>query len=203
MKQPEYSKVDGIIVLGRGNSLNGPSELTLENADFAILHLLAGRADFTMATGYGPDADVDYPVSEAGAIAERISSVLPEHPIFTETDSTNTFENILNIKAFFEEQMLTTSGLKLAIVAGAGHAKRAASVARIIMPETSFNVWPSYEQSFPERSREAVQRLVTYAVTRSVQPADEDGVLKAAQYYDQLFGSLKGKKITGRIHSGR
>ncbi|MEZ6330525.1 MAG: YdcF family protein [Candidatus Saccharimonadales bacterium] len=202
---PPTDRLTGLVVLGRGNTPNGVSERSIANATTAAEHLLDGKADFAITSGWGPSAEEEYPISEADAMRKHILTLYPQAKVIGEPSSTTTFENAANVAGLIDELGFSTRSLRLVVVASWGHAHRGSLLLQKALPKGPLvEVLPTDVPVSPkERIMEAVLLGLSVAALAGVTPGDTEQFKQAARRYQHLVETPKNSTFIQKIHPGR
>ena len=197
-------KVDGLIVLGYGNSPEGVSQGTIANAEHASRLLKDTRGRFLIATGMGPSARANYPTSEAQAIADVVRASNPDARVYVEDGSISTFDNMGNTPIVLSRAGIETDGAHFGIVAEARHALRAILIARYTMPNTRMTPFAvDHGESRKNDLRERIQYFLTQTAFRGLDAEDPDSFVIARDRYEKYISAPRIIGQLARVHRGR
>lgn len=187
-----------LLVLGAGNTIEGPEFGTVQNAHTAAGLILANLTPVeVIATGYGPE-DEYFPRSEAEAIRHIILNKTSQQGVaavvHTEQSSRTTIQNIEGVAPLVEELGFDA----IAIVAAKGHADRACQISRRVMGK-KVDITPVYSRldvSKKAALNETALSVLYGALTFGVDTSDASKLAKAHNRYS---GTVKIPKKVVRL----
>lgn len=201
----ELNSVDGIMVLGYGNSLeHGVSEATLANARRALEIIELGVGDYVIATGLGPRA-LPYKTPEAEAIEEILGPAAAKQgiPVVTEAQSISTWDNMGNSSVRFGEHLFDPDS-NVALVTNPEHARRAKMIGGFVMPWVNFTIIPvDHGPSWKRIIRERIQLELTERSLEGLPAGDNASFVIARERYEKYIALLKIAGDVISAHEGR
>ena len=155
-----------LVVLGAGNTPEGPSDATIANANKAVDMIRKGYADSSVVftIGYGPELNLDYPFTEAGMMATIIGQA--SYPnrvapvVLPIEDPTDTYTSAESLKSLVTKDPDVGRLLgRIGLVTTPAHSGRAQLIFRDFFPDSEvIPVASDYSETLSERAVQATLR---------------------------------------------